>query len=298
MPEPGRHADADIADDLVLPFRAEASGVMGRLVRLGPAIDDILTRHGYPEPVSLALGEAIALAAMLGAALKVDAKFTLQTKCDGPLSMLLVNYESPGALRGLASFDAGRLGVLGDRPDGGALLGRGHLAMTIDPGGNRDRYQGIVALDGVPLAEAALAYFRQSEQLPTFIRLAVARHFDRDAAGSRRWHWRAGGLMLQHLSAEGGDGRQERDRLRGDGLGFEPDDDWERTRILAATVEDVRSGVRDKLLLADGEKPPRILEYAGRGRLRREIIRIFHYLYPLCYLRPISQASVLDKFGR
>jgi len=224
-------------DDLALPFRAEASGVMGRLVRLGPAADEILTRHDYPEPVTRVLGAALALAAMLGAALQTDAKITLQTKTDGLLDLLVVSCESPGRLRGYANFDKVALAA---RPDitEPELLGNGHLALTIDPGGEHDRHQGIVQIDNQSLVDAALIYFRQSIQLPTFIRLAVAKHFSAGAGQERGWHWRVGGLMIQHLSADGGAGLPDRDILKGDGTGREDEDDWERTRILAATVED------------------------------------------------------------
>ena len=225
------------SDDLALPFRAEASGVMGRLVRLGPAADEILTRHDYPEPVTKVLGAALSLAAMLGAALQTDAKIILQTKTNGPLDLLVVSCESPGKLRGYANFDKAALAA---RPDitEAELLGSGHLALTIDPGGEHDRHQGIVAMEGQTLADAALTYFRQSIQLPTFIRLAVAKHFTAQGAQARAWHWRVGGLMIQHLSPDGGAGLPDRDILKGDGTGREDDDDWERTRILAATVED------------------------------------------------------------
>lgn len=222
-----------LSDDLVLPFRAEASGIMGRVVRLGAVADRILKGHDYPEPVLALLGEALCLTALLGAALKTGAKLILQTKTDGPVSTLVVQNDGPGALRGYASFEAER--VKAHR--GGGLLGAGHLAMTIDPGGDRDRYQGIVALEGQSLADAALDYFRQSEQLPTFLRLAVGKHYAADAEGHRGWLWRAGGLMLQHLSPEGGTAPVQ-DRLKGDGTGYEIDDDWERTRILAETVMD------------------------------------------------------------
>ena len=221
-----------LPDDIALPFRAEASGVMGRLVRLGPAADEILTRHDYPEPVTRVLGAALALAAMLGAALQTDAKIILQTKTSGPLDLLVVSCESPGKLRGYANFDKTALAANPDITEA-ELLGNGHLALTIDPGGEHDRHQGIVQIEGQTLADAALTYFRQSIQLPTFIRLAVAKHFV-----DRGWHWRVGGLMIQHLSHEGGAGLRDRDILKGDGTGREDDDDWERTRILAATVED------------------------------------------------------------
>jgi molecular chaperone Hsp33 len=234
-------ADAEPGDDLVLPFRTVKSDVIGRVVRLGPVVDAILSRHAYPEPVSHALGEALTLTAMLGSALKTGAKLILQTKTDGPLDFLVVHHEEPGKVRGYASFDKAdaALAAVKGRGDQGALLGTGHLAMTIDPGGGRDRYQGIVAMEREPLLKAAHEYFRQSEQIPTFIRLAVARHYGpADGGGPRVWHWRAGGLMIQQLPREGG----TRSRLEGEAhnLSLEGDDEenWNRARHLAATVED------------------------------------------------------------
>ena len=191
---------APLPDDVALPFRAEASGVMGRLVRLGPAADEILTRHDYPDSVTRVLGAALALSAMLGAALKTDAKIILQTKTDGPLSLLVASCESPGKLRGYANFDAVAIaGLEAAGPiDEAKLLGNGHLALTIDPGGEQDRHQGIVQLQAQTLSETALAYFRQSVQLPTFIRLAVGKEFSAGVKG-RGWPWRVGGLMIQPL---------------------------------------------------------------------------------------------------
>ncbi len=225
-------------DDLVLPFRTERSGIIGRLVRLGPAIDEILSHHAAPVPVSQALGEAVALTALLGTALKIDGKLTLQTKTDGLLDFLVVSYETPGRLRGYARYDKRRLSA-GEDIDQRALLGEGHLAITIDQGEDMERYQGIVALDGDGIGEAALSYFRQSEQLPSFLRLAVARHYTAGENGAPgRWQWRAGGLLVQHLARDGGieaavETSEEDEDILGD-----TDDDWERTRILASTVED------------------------------------------------------------
>jgi molecular chaperone Hsp33 len=221
-------------DDIVLPFRTVRSDVVGRVIRLGPAVDTVLSRHAYPEPVSHALGEALALTAMLGTALKVEAKLILQTKTDGPLDLLVADFVAPGKVRGYASFDKAdsALAQTRGRGDQGPLLGKGHMAMTIDPGGGKDRYQGIVALESEPLVEAAHTYFRQSEQLPTFIRLAVARHYGPATGnGHRSWHWRAGGLMLQQLPREGG----KRDPSASE---FDDEENWNRARHLAATVED------------------------------------------------------------
>ncbi len=224
------------ADDLVLPFRTVKSDVIGRVIRLGAVVDAVLSRHAYPDPVSHALGEALALTAMLGSALKSEAKLILQTKTDGPLDFLVTDFVAPGKLRGYASFDKtdAALAETKGRGDQAALLGKGHVAMTIDRGADKERYQGIVALDGETLVDAAHTYFRQSEQLPTFIRLAVARHYGPSGGeGPRAWAWRAGGLMIQQLPRLGGKRDQQ--------AASEDDDDeenWTRARHLAATVED------------------------------------------------------------
>ena len=138
----------------------------------------------------------------------------------------MADFSVPGSLRGYARFDAERLAAL-DADDDAALLGHGHLAMTIDRGVDTERYQGVVPLEGESLTEAADTYFRQSEQLPTFIRLAVARHFRAGENGEGAWTWRAGGLLVQKLTREGGVASLK---------AFE--EDWTRARSLAETVED------------------------------------------------------------
>lgn len=221
-------------DDIVLPFRTERSRAVGRLVRLGASVDFILSGHDYPLPVSEALGQALALTAMLSAALKSGGKLSLQTKTDGPLRILISDIELPGRIRGYAAFDNARLAPLleagGGRIAQNQLLGSGHLALTFDPGDGREQHQGIVPLENETLTGAAHAYFRRSEQLPSFIRLAVARH---RLPGDGGWHWRAGGLMIQHLDAEPDEQAADDDTLAGD-----VNEDWQRARILAATVED------------------------------------------------------------
>jgi molecular chaperone Hsp33 len=243
--------DVTFPDDSVLPFQIESSGAMGRLVRLGPALTSILSQHAYPQPVSELLAEALTLTAILGAALKTDGKFILQTRSDGPVSFLVAQYNAPGSLRGYASFDADALEALGEGArNARSLLGTGHLAMTIDPGPDMERYQGVVPLDGGNLSEAADVYFRQSVQLPTFIKIAVARQYE-GAKGDvpSGWSWRAGGLMVQRLSREGG--------LEGgapaEGNGHAQDEDWTRAQLLASTVEDHE--------LVDPTLPPERLLY-------------------------------------
>jgi molecular chaperone Hsp33 len=231
---PGRSATPANPDDLVLPFQTVASRMIGRVVRLGGAADSILKRHDYPVPVSEVLGEALALSALLGTALNFEGRLIVQTRSDGAIGFLVTQFDTPGQIRGYASSDRERIGAA--VPSRSELLGTGHLAMTIDPGEGKERYQGIVPLDGVTLTEAAETYFRQSEQLPTFIRLAVARHFVSGSGSDRGWHWRAGGIMVQHVAPEAApatETEEDEERLLGDA-----DDHWQRVRLLAATVED------------------------------------------------------------
>jgi molecular chaperone Hsp33 len=227
-------------DDYVLPFQLESSGARGRLIRLGPAVSEILNKHGYPEPVLRLLAEAVTLTAMLGASLKFDGKFILQTQSDGPVTFLVVHYNSPGHLRGYVSYNEDEVARAADGQDAlEPLLGNGHLAMTIDPGAGMERYQGIVALAGDTLVDAAHEYFDRSEQIPTFIRIAVARHYV-GGNGSRQgqWTWRAGGLMVQKLTKEGGRPGSGDGQPEASGDHNEDDDGWRRANALAATVED------------------------------------------------------------
>src|ERR1700753_1110044 len=133
---PIRAPSAVPVDDAVLPFEVSALDLRGRLTRLGPALDDILTRHDYPAPVGKLLGEAIVLTTLLGSSLKFDGRFILQTQTDGPVSFMVVDFQAPDRLRAYARFDASRL-----KPgqDSGALLGKGHLAMTIEHGAHMRR---------------------------------------------------------------------------------------------------------------------------------------------------------------
>lgn len=227
------------SDDYVLPFQLDSSGARGRLVRLGPVVDTILNQHAYPEQVLRLLGEAVTLTAMLGAALKIDGKFILQTQSDGPVSFLVVHYNTPGHVRGYASFNEEEVARAGNGAGESfkPLLGQGHLAMTIDPGAGMDRYQGIVTLAGDTLVDAAHEYFDQSEQIPTFIRIAVARHFVARSNGKQaQWTWRAGGLMVQKLPQAGGNPREHQPLP--DERDARDDEGWVRAQTLAATVED------------------------------------------------------------
>src|SRR3981081_1887624 len=142
---PIRAPSAVPIDDAVLPFEVSSLDLRGRLTRLGPALDDVLTRHDYPPAVGKLLGEAIVLTTLLGSSLKFDCRVILQTQTDGPVSFLIVDFQAPDRLRAYARFDAKRLK---DGLDSGALLGHGHLAMTIDHGPDMSRYTGLGAVEG------------------------------------------------------------------------------------------------------------------------------------------------------
>lgn len=239
---PVRAPAATSEDDTVLPFEVPALDLRGRVVRLGPSVDEILTRHDYPASVAKLLGQAIALTVLLGSSLKFEGRLILQTKSDGPVRMLVVNFTMPGHVRACAQFDEQRVAALGDGADTGALLGHGHLAMTIDRGPDMNRYQGLVALQGGSLEDAAHEYFLRSEQIPTRVRLTVAEEL-RPGSNGAGHRWRAGGILLQFLP-------KAAERMRGpdldpgdapEGMTHElPEDDaWVEGRALVETVEDV-----------------------------------------------------------
>jgi molecular chaperone Hsp33 len=282
-------------EDYVLPFHLEGAGAKGRLVRMGPAIDTILSQHNYPEPVSALLGEAVALTALLGAALKFEGKLILQTRSEGPVKFLVVHYDEPGKVRGYANFDAQSLAAAGRgaAPGSGGLssaelLGEGHLAMTIDPGAGKERYQGVVAIKSTNLTGAALVYFDQSEQIPTFLKIAVARQYvggglakPNGRAGGVKpgvWKWRAGGVLVQKLPGDGEGG-----------LDLSGEEDWRRAEALASTVEDHE--------LLDPTLPPDRLLYR---LFHEERVRAFKAkpLQAHCQCSKARVAELLRSFSR
>lgn len=183
----------------VQPFHLQARPVRGRLVRLGPLADALLTRRDNHPAVARLLGEALALTAGLAAALKFRGSFSVQAKGDGAVPMLLADCTDAGALRGYARVDPERfraaLEAAPQGPGAGALLGAGYFAFSCDQGPETERYQGIVAIEGDGLAEMADHYFRTSEQLRTHLHLACA---------PTPRGWRAAALILERVATEGG----------------------------------------------------------------------------------------------
>ena len=212
-----------VDDDFILPFQVGDTALRGRVVRLSGAIDEILTAHSFPQKISELVGEAVCLSAMMGAALKFDGKLIFQAQSDGPVSMLVADYTTGGSVRATAKFDADAI----DAAD--KLIGKGHIVMTVDQGTDMERYQGVTALEGDSLAEAAIAYFDQSEQIPTMVRLAVGRL----SAPGEPERWRAGGVMVQFVPGEGGV------RERGEEVLMDGDEQelWERAAAYVQTTQ-------------------------------------------------------------
>lgn len=205
-----------VPDDLVGAFQIEGEPVRGRVARLGPAIDEILRGHNYPEPVANLLGEACALAALVGSNLKFDGRLIVEARGSGAVRYLVADYDTSGGLRGYCRFDPDEVAAASQgfqRPGARSLLGDGVFIMTVDQGSDMDRYQGITAIEGETLALCAEQYFAQSEQTPTRVRLAV---------GQADGKWRAGGVLIQYIAE---------DDSRGSTL-----EAWERTQALFETL--------------------------------------------------------------
>jgi molecular chaperone Hsp33 len=252
-----------IPDDRILPFQIEASRLRGRLVRMGPLVAEVLRHHNYPLLVATRLAEALALTAALAAALKYDGIFTLQIKGDGPIRLLVADATSAGQMRGYAQFDAPAVAAVAEAdpdPSVPRLFGGGYLAFTVDQGPHTERYQGIVELAGMTLAECIHAYFRQSEQLQAAILIAA-----RPGAGAIGW--RAGALMLQRLPPEGPE--QEREAA---------DESWRRAITLmgsctAGELTDPGLAPEDllyRLFHEDGVRVYRPVELKAECRCSRE----------------------------
>lgn len=195
-----RVSQASPSEDLVAAFQIEGEPVRGRLVRLGAAVDEIITRHAYPEPVANLLGEACALAALVGASLKFEGRLIVQAQGSGAVSYVVADYDTSGALRGYCSFDAEKVAAASQgfaRPGARSLIGDGLFLMTIDPVNLADRYQGVTQIEGETLALCAEQYFAQSEQVPTRVRLAVGQ-----LSNAEGTHWRAGGAIIQNVAED------------------------------------------------------------------------------------------------
>ena len=210
------------ADDLAAAFQIEGSSVRGRLVRLGDTIDAILSAHAYPEPVAALLGEACALAALVGSSLKFEGRLIVQAQGDGPVRYVVADYDTRGHMRGYCRFDEAEVAAASQgfaRPGARSLLGEGVFVMTLDRGPDFERTQGITPIEGESLSLAAEHYFQQSEQIPTKVRLAVG-----SVVGNEGVSWRAGGALIQLIAGDDARGSTE--------------EAWDRSRALFQTLAD------------------------------------------------------------
>ena len=214
-------------DNQIRPFQIEGMDVRGRAVRLGTLVEQVLSKHNYPDPVAEIVGEMLVLVGLLGSMLKFDGIVTIQTKSKGPVGMIVADYtyhsDKPGVMRAYAQMDEARLATYGKKPSFKALVDEGYLALTIDQGENMERYQGIVDLNENSLSDSARNYFQNSEQTPTEIKIAIGR----DGITN---HWRAGGIMVQHLAR--GEVNQERILER------DTKEQWTRASVLLSTAKD------------------------------------------------------------
>lgn len=228
-------------DDTVLPFQLDRSDIRGRVARLDTALERVLARHNYPPAVEALVAEAALLTAMIGQAIKLRWRLSLQVRGDGPVRLIATDYYAPAnegtpaRIRAYAAFDAARV------TDGPAYpqIGKGYFAILIDQGPDMTPYQGITPIAGTSLSDCAEAYFDQSEQLPT--RFALS--FGRATLPGQPEKWRAGGVMLQHMPQVSGASPREIDSVS---------EDWGRANLLLDTVEELE-------LIGPTVQPPDLL---------------------------------------
>jgi molecular chaperone Hsp33 len=238
-------------DNIALPFAVEPLDVRGRVVRLADVLNGILDAHAYPPLVARILGEAVTLSVLLGSMLKNPGRFQLQTKTQGAISLIVVDYEHPAVgqaakIRAYARFDADQIASLAHAPTAD-VLGTGFLAMTLEENGAQSRYQGVVPLHGQNFEDAAHQYFAQSEQIPMRVRLAVAETYETTDEGRTLHQFRSGGVMVQFLPTS-----PERQRQADFAAGdipqnvsdlihvkpFQEDEAWVEAKALMETIED------------------------------------------------------------
>ena len=213
-----------LLEDQCLPFQIEGQDIKGRVVRLGRSVNEILTKHNYPDAISILMGQSLAFTALIGTLMKYDGILTAQMKGNGDFRVLVSDFHKEGEnalgnIRGYASFEE----HIDASESINELFGEnGYLAITIDQGKFMERYQGIVKLEGETMSDAAEEYFKSSEQLPTKVMLACAK----DENGQ----WQAGAIMIQHYA------RTAEDEFSRDET--ETDDHWNTASVLLGSLKE------------------------------------------------------------
>lgn len=199
-------------DDTILPFQLDRSDVRGRVARLDRSLEQILAQHAYPPVVEALVAEAVLLTALIGQTVKQQWKLSLQIRGRGAIRLIATDWFAPeraGESARIRAYAGYRAEDLTPGKGGFEQLGEGYFAMMIDQGPGTTPYSGITPKVGTSLADCAQTYFAQSEQLPT--RFALS--FGRSSRPGQGEHWRAGGVMIQHMpkaspfvASEGGSG--------------------------------------------------------------------------------------------
>jgi molecular chaperone Hsp33 len=257
-------------DDMVLPFQLDRPDIRGRIARLDGVLDQVLRQHAYPAPVEALVAEAAVLTVLIGQSVKLRWKLSLQVRGNGPARLIATDYYGPaeeggaGRIRAYASYDADRLEV---DADPFSQIGAGYFAVMIDQGEGMVPYQGFTPIAGKSLSDCAQTYFAQSEQLPTRFQLT----FGKSQTPGQTPHWRAGGVMLQHMPPAGGSVAAEAGSGEGgllnhtDILSGEESENWTRTNILLDTVEELELigptvSPTDLLVRLFHEETPRVFD--------------------------------------
>lgn len=256
--------------DFALPFSLPKLGLRGHLVRLDSTSTRALAPHDLPEPVQRVTAEALALTAILGSALKLEGRLSVQTKGDGPLTLLATDHFTGGGLRAYARLDKERFAAEASPGEFAKLVGGGALAITIEPKKGAQTYQGLVPLSPDGLAASAETYFQQSEQLPTLLRLAAGPIYRADAGHG----WRAGGLMVQALPG----------RAPGE---IEKSDDWQRVGLFLKSLADI------ELLDTDVKAEDVLWRLFHEDQVRVHASESLHFE---CGCQPERIASVLKSY--
>ena len=230
-------------DDTVLPFQLDVSGIRGRIVRLDGVLDEVLKQHEYPPLIEALVAEMALLTALIGQTIKLRWKLSLQVRGKGAARLIATDYYgpqddgSPARIRAYASYDADRLDL---EAEPFSQIGEGYFAVMLDQGEGMVPYQGFTPIAGGSLSACAETYFAQSEQIPT--RFALS--FGRSTVPGETEHWRAGGVMLQHMPQVGGVGAEAGSGEGGllthaDILSGVSSEDWNRVNMLLGTVEEL-----------------------------------------------------------